>query len=325
MPGVIVAKAQPVSESLPAYAQVQPIALLPVRAAEAGTVAAMRVVPGSHVRAGEALATLTGPEIRSLITNREGALRSARAQLAAARRSLAIERQQLGAQLSTEQAVASAESAVAATRAAFETARAQLQVVQATSTLRAPVAGAVLAVNAAEGERVMAGQTVVTLQANNRLWLRAVYYGLQAIHVGMKGQFEPAAGGAPVRVKVAAVAAALGPDGGASVGLVPADPAGQPAPASHSWMSGERGTVTLTGATRSLIAVPTRALVLDRARWWLLVRTPKGLQRQAVVPGPTRGWETFIAHGLSPGEQVLVQNAYLEFHSGISQRYTPPD
>jgi hypothetical protein len=90
-------------------------------------------------------------------------------------------------------------------------------------------------------------------------------------------------------------------------------------------MSGERGTVTLTGATRSLIAVPTRALVLDRARWWLLLRTPKGLQRRAVVPGATRRWETFIEQGLSPGEQVVVQNAYLEFHRDISERYRPPD
>jgi cobalt-zinc-cadmium efflux system membrane fusion protein len=323
--GTVIVQPQSVTAHYPAYGQVEPIALLPVRAVEAGMVSTMRVVPGSRVRAGEALATLTGPEIQSLLTSREGALHSARAQLAAAERSLAIERQQLGAQLSTEQAVASAQSAVAAARAAFETARAQLQTAQEMSTLRAPEAGTVLAVNAAEGERVMAAQPVLTLQTKNGLRLRAVYYGLGAIHVGMTGQFEPAVGGSPALVKVAAVAAALGPDGGESVGLVPADPARLPASASQAWTSGERGTVKLNGATRSLIAVPTRALVLDRARWWVLVRSSKGLQRQAVVPGPTRGWETFIERGLSPGEQVVVQNAYLEFHRGISQRYTPPD
>ncbi|MHB8815238.1 MAG: HlyD family secretion protein, partial [Steroidobacteraceae bacterium] len=150
----------------------------------------------------------------------EGALDSARAQLAAAQRSLAIERQQLGAQLSTEQAVASAESALAAARAAFETARAELQTVREMGTLRAPEAGTVVAVNAAEGERVMAGEPLLTLQTKNGLWLRAVYYGLGAIHMGMTGQFEPAAGGPPVPVKVVALAAALGPDGGESVGLV---------------------------------------------------------------------------------------------------------
>ncbi|MGH8169264.1 MAG: efflux RND transporter periplasmic adaptor subunit [Steroidobacteraceae bacterium] len=324
-PGVIVVKAQPVSESFSAYAQAQPIALLPVRAVEAGSVTVMRAIPGSRVEAGDALATLAGPEIRSLITSREGALRSARAQLAAARRTLAIERRQLGAQLSTEQAVAAAVNAAAAASAAFATARAQLQTAQAMSTLRAPAAGAVVAVSAAEGEYVTAGQTVVTLQASDRLWLRAVYYGLDTIHVGMTGQFEPAAGGASVSVKVAAVAAALEPDGGESAWLLPTDPAGQSAPASHSWVSGERGTVTLTGATQSLIAVPTRALILDQARWWVLVRTSNGFRRQAVVPGPTRGWQTLIERGLSPGEQVVVENAYLEFHRGIAGYYTPPD
>jgi RND family efflux transporter MFP subunit len=323
--GTIIVQPQSVTAHYQTYGQVVPIALLPVRAVEPGMVSTMRVVPGSHVRAGDALATLTGAEIRSLLTNREGALDSAHAQLAAAQRSLAIERRQLGAQLSTEQAVASAESAFAAARGAFEAARAELQTAQEMSTLRAPQAGTVVAVDAAEGEHVMAGQPVLTLQTKNGLWLKAVYYGLGAIHVGMTAQFEPAAGGPPVPVKVAAVAAALAPDGGKSIGLVPADRARHVAPASNPWTSGERGMVTLDGATRSLIAVPTRALVLDRARWWVLVRSSKGLQRRAVVPGPSRGWETFIERGLSPGERVVVQNAYLEFHRSISQRYQPPD
>ena len=34
---------------------------------------------------------------------------------------------------------------------------------------------------------------------------------------------------------------------------------------------------------------------------------------------------TYISRGLKPGEQVVAENAYLEFHRGISQRYTPPD
>ena len=74
-----------------------------------------------------------------------------------------------------------------------------------------------------------------------------------------------------------------------------------------------------------MMAVPTRALILDRARWWVLVRTPQGDRQQQVVPGPTSGWTTCIARGLSPGDQVVVENAYLEFHRRIAQRYTPPE
>jgi len=43
------------------------------------------------------------------------------------------------------------------------------------------------------------------------------------------------------------------------------------------------------------------------------------------VPGPARGWQTFIERGLEPGAQVVVENAYLEFHRGISKNYQPPD
>ncbi|MGH8290989.1 MAG: efflux RND transporter periplasmic adaptor subunit [Steroidobacteraceae bacterium] len=318
--------AQPVTETFPAYGQVQPIASLVVSAIEAGVVADMKVLLGSQIKAGEALATLTGPEIQSLLVNRKGTVRSAQAQLASADRNLTVERRQLFAQMSTQQAVAAAQSAVAAAQAAFDTAQAQLRVAQDMRTLRAPSAGTVLAINAAEGERVIAGQTILTLQTTNRLWLAAVYYGTDAaaIRVGMPGQFQPASGGAPVSVKVVAVSAALAPDAGKSVGLVAMDkPAGLAPPV--PWSNGERGALTINGATQSLVAVPTRALILDQARWWVLVRTPKGVRAQEVVPGVTRGWDTFIERGLSPGQQVVVQNAYLEYHRGIAQHYMPPD
>jgi RND family efflux transporter MFP subunit len=326
--GTVTVHAQPVAQAFPAYGEVQLITPLPLSAAEPGIVSQMRVVPGSAVKAGDALAKLTGPEIQSLLISRQGAYRSTRTQLAAAERSLAIARRQFSVQLSTRQAVAAAESAVAGAKGAFDTAQSERTVAQELRTLRAPSAGTVLAVNAAEGERVMAGQTVFTLQTTNRLWLAAAYYGVDAaaIRVGMGGHFQPASGGPSVPVKVAAVSAALAPDGGASVGLVATDrhvPHGRRPPA--PWLNGERGTVTLTGPTEQLVAVPTRALILDQARWWVLVQTSQGIRQQAVVPGPTRGWETFIEQGLSPGQQIVVENAYLEFHRGISLRYTPPD
>lgn len=326
--GVVTVHAQSLAEIFPAYGEVRPIAPLPVSASEPGVVTHLRVVPGSKVRAGEALATLTGPEILSLLTLREAAVRSARAQLAAAGRSLTIERQQLSAQLSTQQAVAAAQSAVAAAQAAFDSAQSNLKLAQEMRTLRASSAGTVLSVSAADGQRVMPGQTLLVLQADDRLWLTAAYYGADAaaIHVGMAGSFQPAAGGIAVPVKVVMLSAALAPDGGELVGLDAVDARGALAgTAVPPWLNGERGTVTLAGPAHRGMAVPTRALILDRARWWVLVRTPHGLRPRAVVPGPARGWETFIVHGLSPGEQVVVQNAYLEYHRDIAQRYAPPD
>lgn len=307
---VLTVSAQPLAQTFRAYAEVQPIAVTRVRAVEPGEVSHL-VLPGERVKAGQVLAVLGGPQAQSLLAQRRGAWHAASIQLAADRRRLA-------AQLVTRQTFAADEAAYAA-------ARGQLQVAVQTLTLRAPASGQVLAVHAADGEQVAAGQRILTLQTS-RPWLTATFYGAQAlrIHPGMKGRFQPVAGGA-IAVRVKTVSQALGPGGGEQVALLPAAGGRDSSTQDASWRSGAWGTVTLVGASRPLIAVPTRALILDRARWWVLLRTARGDRRRQVVPGPTRGWMTYISQGLKPGEQVVVENAFLEFHRGISQRYTPPN
>lgn len=142
----------------------------------------------------------------------------------------------------------------------------------------------------------------------------------------MQGRFEPASGSDPIPVRVASVFAALTPDGGEKVGLVAlgAGSAAAPAPAA-AWLNGEWGNVTVSGPVRRMTAVPTAALIVAQAKWWVLIHTPGGDRQQPVVPGATRGWMTYIEKGLEPGEQVVVQNAYLAFHRDIARRYTPPD
>lgn len=308
----LIVRAQPVRESFRAYARIQPVAITQVHAVEAGVVRRL-VLPGERVTAGQVLAVLGGAQAESLLAQLRGALRAASIQLAADRRKLTT-------RLVTRQTVA-------ADQAAYAAARGRLQVALETLTLRVPAAGQVLAVEAADGEQVAAGQLILSLETS-RPWLQATYYGSDALAIrpGMTGRFQPVSGAAiPVRVRT--VSQALQSDGGEQVGLFPVLPRGHDtgsAPAGR-WRSGEWGTVTLQGQTREMVAVPTRALIFDRARWWVLVRTPRGDRRQAVVPGRTSGWMTFVSRGLKPGERIVVQNAYLEFHRGISRRYIPPD
>jgi RND family efflux transporter MFP subunit len=317
---VVTVQVQTVTSQFEAYAQVEPIAVLPVRAVEAGQVVKLEIVPGAAVQAGQKLAELGGPEIQSALTQAEAAVNSARTNLLAAQKSLTIERQQLASRLVTRQMVLQAESVAAQAQAASDAAQAQLRALRQTITLIAPADGAVLAVNAAAGERISAGETILILQPADKLWLKAAYYGADtaAIHAGMMGQFSPASGGESVPVKVCTVFGALNPDGGEAVGLLAAS-------TSPSWLNGESGTVKLDGSVRSLVAVPTRALILDQGRWWVLIHTGQGDHPRAVTPGPVRGWQTFIERGLEPGAKVVVENAYLEFHRGISRNYQPPD
>lgn len=326
----VTVQAQTVTNQFEAYAQVEPVALLPMRAAEAGIVTGLEIVPGATVPAGQKLAELGGPEIQALLTQDDAAVSSAQTNLLGAQKSLAIEQQQFASHLATRQRVLQAEGAVAQAQAAFDTAQAQLRALQQTSALTAPADGIVLAVNAADGERVNAGETILTLQPANKLWLKAACYGADAaaIRVGMTGEFSPASGGQPTPVKVTTVFGALNPDGSESIGLLAvARSPGLPrqSEASAGWLNGESGTVTLNGPVHSLVAVPTRALILDQGQWWVLVHTDRGNRPQAVAPGPARGWQTFIERGLEPGAEVVVENAYLEFHSSISKNYQPPD
>lgn len=319
-PAYVVAEVGTVTPRLKAYAEVVPITVLPVTTAEPGIVAGLSALPGMRVRAGEELAHLQGPGIRSMLSQGEADVRSARAQLTTSQKSLAILQQQLVSHLSTRQAVHQAESILAQAQASFDNAQSHLNAVRQMMTLTAPANATVLALSAANGELVGAGQKILTLEIANRLWLMAAYYGVDtaAIRTGMTGTFDPADGGDPILVRVRAIIGPVTAGGAESVAMMPAAP-------SFRWRSGEFGTVALRLPARKLVAVPTRSLILSQGKWYVLVRTASGDQPQAVVPGPARGWETFLESGLNPGAQVVVENAYLLFHRSIARRYQPPD
>ncbi len=311
---------QSLTPHLEAYGQVEPISLLPINAAQAGVVADLHVLPGMSVHAGQLLAHLTGPSLHSLQMQSEADLRNAQSQLGTAQKTLAIQQQQLQAHLSTREAVHQAESSIAQAQAAVDNAQSRLAALRGMATLSAPTDAMVLALNSANGESVNMGQTIVTLQPSRSLWVRASFFGadMQAVRFGMTGRFQAADGAPPAAVKVAAVFGSVTAGSGESVAVVPLHL--QP-----HWLNGEAGTVTLDAPQRRLVAVPTRALIVHQGRWWVMVHTPQGDHPQAVVPGPAEGWNTFIESGLTPGARVVVNNAYLLFHSSIAEQYQIPD
>lgn len=312
-------RTETVAVRLRAYARVEPIARLPVRTTEAGEILDLHLLPGSRVHAGEMLARLGGPQIDAQLARAAGARRSAEAQLAAARKALAQQRALYRLRLGTQPAVADAESALARAQAALDAAVPADRAARSLSVLRAPADGTLLAWNAADGEHVAAGRTVLTLQTDHLLWLKAFYYGTDAIAVrpGLRGRFLAATDSTPVPVEVVSVFPSLAADGGEAVGLR--------ATGGAHWRGGEFGRVTLDGPAQRVSPVPTRALILDRGHWWVMLHTPQGDRPQAVVPGAVRGWDTLIRSGLAPGDRILVNGAYLEFHRGIAASYQPPD
>jgi RND family efflux transporter MFP subunit len=312
-------QAQTVSLQTKAYGRVRPIALVPVKAPAAGIVANFSSLPGATVRSGEVVATLSGPEVATAVARAQAALTSATAKRGAAQKTLTVLRSELASHLSTAQQVAQAEADLADAIGAIATAKAELETATQTATIRSPVAGTIVGLNAAAGERVSAGDTLITIQPSDQLWVTAQVYGANAttVHSGQRATFQ-GRGGAVIPVQVVSIAPTSSGSGDVTVGLR----ASRPNP---DWRSGEYGNVVFEGADARFVAVPTSALILDQGKWWVLVHSAEGDKPVEVVPGLSRGWRTFVRSGLAAGTQIVAQNAYLEFHRGIASRYQPPD
>lgn len=317
---LVTAESRPATSQLVAYGQVAPVSIVPVSAAETGVVAGLKARPGTRVRAGQSLAHLNGPTIASAVAQGEADLRSTQSLLDAAEKSLAILQQQLPSHLTTRQAVQQAQSAVAQARSGEANAQSRLNTIRQLMTVASPTDGIVLQLNSADGALVSAGQPILSIQPESGLWLTAMYYGadLAAIRLGMTGEFAPSEGGSPVKVRAVSIPGTITAGGGESIAF-------EAVGGRSSWLSGESGTVTLDLPAQQMVAVPTRALILNQGKWWVMVHTASGDHAQKVVPGRAQGWETFIVSGLAPGAKVVVNNAYLLFHASVAEQYQIPE
>src|SRR5579884_3205826 len=74
---VLTVQQEMVTNQFTAYAQVEPVATLPVRVTQTGIVTGLKILPGATVETGQKLAELTGPEIQSALAQAKAAERGA--------------------------------------------------------------------------------------------------------------------------------------------------------------------------------------------------------------------------------------------------------
>jgi multidrug efflux pump subunit AcrA (membrane-fusion protein) len=186
-------------------------------------------------------------------------------------------------------------------------------------TIVSPEAGTVTAVAVADGQYVSAGQPLVTMAPSRGLYVVTNLYGGDAalVSVGQRGTFVSEGAVSPVGVVVQRVAPSVASAGQTDVWL-------SPSPGSHV-VAGAVGSVSLSVSEDSRLAVPSSALVLDGGQWWVLLHDKAGNQRRSVVPGPANGGWTSIRQGLSAGERVVTQDAYLLFHQDFATHYQQAD
>jgi RND family efflux transporter MFP subunit len=313
----VAAKAAMQTPRISAFASAQSNGLITIAPSQAGIVAELNIVPGQSITAGQVIARLGGPQITAATIQADTALMSAQAAQRAAETSLTAEEQKLQQRLSTSQLLAEAKSALAAATAQTTAAQASVDMLRQSATLRSPLAGVVQTVAVANGDVLAAGQTVATVQPSTGTWLKAVFYGSPSMNLsGAKaGLFAPADGGEPVPVTVRGALAMSQADGGVPVALV----------AMRPLAPGMFGTVTLDLPEQLVTLVPSEALILDKAQWWVMIHDAAGEHPAPVTPGPAQGYDTVVKSGVQPGDDVVAVNAYLLYHRGIAALYRPPD
>ncbi len=306
------------AQAVTGFAVVEPPAPATVAAVTAGIVSGLTALPGDRVTRGETLATLTGPEVSAARAQASAAVIEARAAVQAARATLAADHAKLPERLVTQQDVAQAEANLAAASAKVDLSRADRARLQQSLSIAAPVAGTVQSVPVGSGSRVAPGETILTIQPAAGRFLSATLYGRTVFRIGIgaTGHFAPATAAAPDKVAVTGVHSQSVADGGVALTL---SFAGSPPP------PGTFGRLDFSLPFQSLPAVPSRALILDRGKWWVVVHRAGGDHPVEVVPGPVSRDSTCIEHGLTVGEQVVTVDPYLAYNRGIAAQYQPPD
>jgi membrane fusion protein, heavy metal efflux system len=302
-----------------AFANVQGGSPIIITAPQPGIVTGLTLLPGASVTANEEVAHLDGPQISAAEVQTEAALSAAQSAQRAAQFSLLAEQQKVQQHLSTNQLVAQARGALAAADAQTAIAQANVKMFQETITLHSPMAGVVQSVTVTNGDLLAADQAVLIVQPFSATWLKAVFYGSDANLVlpGTTGIFLPDGGGNPVKLIARGALGVSQAGGGMPVALA--------ATGTGVLTPGLSGTVTLNLPPQTVTIVPSDALILDQGKWWLMLHDATGDHPAVVVPGPAEGFNTVIKSGLTPGEDVIVTNAYLLYHRGIAALYQPPD
>jgi|DewCreStandDraft_2_1066082.scaffolds.fasta_scaffold00022_7 cobalt-zinc-cadmium efflux system membrane fusion protein len=290
-----------------AYAEVGP----PISARVVSILAA----PGQAVEKGQALVVLQSVEL--------GKARSdyitAQARLELAQKTLARKQKLAAERIVPQREVQEAETTVRSAEADVRAARAALHALGAgeddsdssTFTLRSPISGTVIERTAMQGQMADPAQPLFKIADLSRLWLTVRAFERDAVRVRAGGtarvtfpalpgqtfsgvvtlvgkQVDPGSRTVPVRIELANRDGLLRPGMSATAWV----PLGQPG--------------------GNIVTVPTAALQRVQNEWLVFIpRGPDVFEMRPVGRGRDLGGEIEILSGLKPGEQIVVEGAFL--------------
>jgi membrane fusion protein, multidrug efflux system len=159
-------ESRPLARWLPVSGTLQSVRQTVVKAKVAGDVAGLTVREGEPVRAGQTVAHIDSPDLKSRLVERQGAVESARAQLALAEKTRAMNLRLLNDKFISQNAFDGTESSFNVARGNVKSAEAQVQLAQnalADADVVAPLTGIVSKRHVQTGEKVAIEAPILTI------------------------------------------------------------------------------------------------------------------------------------------------------------------
>ena len=180
----------PLARWLPVSGTLQPVHQAIVKAKVAGYVSSFTVREGEAVRAGQKIAHIESADLQSRLTDRLGAVESARAQLALAEKTRAMNIRLLNDKFISQNAFDNAESSFSVARGSVKSAEAQVQLAKnalADADVVAPLAGIVAKRHVQPGEKLAIEAAIVTIVDLTALELQAMVPAIDVpeLRIGM--------------------------------------------------------------------------------------------------------------------------------------------
>lgn len=313
---VMAAAAQPVKPKLllPAVVESDPARIAAVLAPLSGRLIALKVALGDRVARGQIVAVIDSPDLGQALEDDEKAADSLRL----TEKNLERQEAQNKLGVASDRDLDQAKSDHAQAAAEHLRTQTRLKMLGVSDTnpkprqlaVAAPVGGSVTALNVAPGNMINdPTQPLMTIADLSTVWVTAMVAEKDLASVSKNQDAQVALSAYPDRQlqgKVSFVSDVIEPDsrrGKIRIAFANADYALKP---------NMFATVVLSGAERSLVVVPSSALLMNNDRTSVFVATaPWTFERRTVDAQLEEGATVAIRSGVNAGDQVLVKGAIL--------------
>ena len=314
---VVAAAAQAVDPKLllPAIVESDPARTAAVLAPLSGRLIALKVALGDRVSRGQVVAIIDSPDLAQAYTDNEKAAEAFKLN----QKNLERQEAQNKLGVASDRDLDQAKSDYSQAAAEYTRTQAHLKTLGATASAKsasrelsvaAPVGGSVTALNVAPGNMINdPTQPLMTIADLSTIWVTAMVPETDIAGVAKNQDAQVTLAAYPDRVlqgKVLFLSDVIDPDsrrGKIRIAFANRDYALKP---------NMFATVVLSGGSRSLVVLPSSALLMNNDRTSVFVATaPWTFERRNVDAQLEEGSSVAIRSGVSAGEQVLVKGAIL--------------